>query len=304
MKWWFKFVLIFFVLIQIVLSVCLLYEIIKRKYPQVLGAISISSIDKTVNTPDTKSNLRSYYEPAISSKEVDATPWLNGKVVWTYNNDTLNDRFDYAIKKPANTYRIIALGDSFVFGDHVNTADSWPEQLENLLNASKTCILYDSYEVLNLGLRGFDIQNEVERYRLRGQKYNPDLVLWMLIPNDFEEINELMISMTTDEFSKKYDEAVRRKMLDGFFADFKNLYHGSLLFTLFQFMSIADKQQVQTWVQQRSNTYYLDSLPNIYEGTELNFESHFDGHPNELGHQMIAEHIYEYLINNNLIPCQ
>ena len=68
----------------------------------------------------------------------------------------------------------------------------------------------------------------------------------MLIPNDFEEINELMISMTTDEFLKKYDEAERRKMLDSFYADFKNLYHGSLLFTLFQFMSTADKHQAQT----------------------------------------------------------
>ena len=141
MKWWFKLVLIFFVLIQIVLSVCLLYEIIKRKYPQVLGAISISSIDKTVNTADTKSNLRYYYEPGVSSKETDTTPWLNGKIVWTYNDDTLNDRFDYTIEKPADTYRVIALGDSFVFGDHVNTADSWPEQLEDLLNAKKPFVL-------------------------------------------------------------------------------------------------------------------------------------------------------------------
>jgi len=330
MKSRFKFILILIVLIQIAISIWLAFEIIKRKYPQVLGVTSVSIINKSTNTPNVKSNLQFYYEPVASQKETDQAQWSKGIVVYTYNNDTLNDRFDYSVEKPEKTYRIIVLGDSYAFGEHVNTADSWPEKLEDALNANKICKNYDKYEVLNLGVRGFDIQDEVERYRLRGQKYNPDLVIWMLIQNDFDEINELSmplekkyyeqlknenkldpLSLRSEsddlgikEFLRTYDEKQRFAIEDRFFSDFNELYQGPLLLVTFPFLDGRYKTHMQQWAQQRSASYYEDSLPDIYAQDDLNFDRYGDGHPTKLAHTMIAKKIYQYIVDNSLISCK
>jgi hypothetical protein len=138
-----------------------------------------------------RSNLRYYYEPKPDSQDSDGQPsWLPYKPIYTINADGLNDRYNYSLNKPVDTYRIIALGDSFTFGMWLNTADSWPELLEDRLNSEKPCALYSKYEVLNLGVKGYDIQYEVEWFRLHAIKYTPDMVVWLLHDNDFTEIEE------------------------------------------------------------------------------------------------------------------
>jgi len=342
MKWWFKGVLISIVSIELAAGAYMGFLIYKRGHSQVLGAVSV--INKTINRNGaSNTNLIYYYEPTAGSREVDLSSWLTQQVVWTYNHDTLNDVQDYSVEKPPDTYRIITLGDSFTFGDHVNTGEAWPTQLENLLNASQPCSKYTRYEVLNLGLRGFDIQDEVERYRLRGQKYRPDLVIWMLIPNDFNEINELLDPLvdqrlvelqkerhivpllsnqmlTTDAVRmslvqqadddadkllwKKYSQQALYAMENTYVQNFTGLYGGPLLFATFPFVNDQDKTEIAKWVHARSLMYYMDNLPDIYKDSSLFFSQHGDGHPTPLAHTIIAKDIYDYIKGEHLISCQ
>ena len=113
------------------------------------------------------------------------------KAVYNINSDTFNERFDYEINKDDKTFRIITLGDSFTFGYIVDTKNNWTELLEDKLNQLH-CANFDKIEVINLGVVGYDIQYSVERFKLRGKKYNPDLVLWLLKGDDFQEIKEIV----------------------------------------------------------------------------------------------------------------
>lgn len=65
--------------------------------------------------------------------------------------------------------------------------------LEDLLNTEPDCRGQPAFEVLNLGVPSYDIAYAAERFRVRGAKYQPDLVLWLFIANDFEEINEYVL---------------------------------------------------------------------------------------------------------------
>ena len=141
-----------------------------------------------------ESRLSHFYElrPAYG-KDAFVPAWLPYAPEYHYNADGLNDRFDYAVPKPANAFRIIVLGDSWTYGQFVSTGDAYPERLEDMLNDRRLCRSGKTFEILNFGVPSYDIEYSAERFRLRGVKYDPDLVLWLLIRNDFEEINEFVL---------------------------------------------------------------------------------------------------------------
>jgi lysophospholipase L1-like esterase len=93
--------------------------------------------------------------------------------------------YEYAETKPAETYRIIVVGDSTTAGNGVPDLDNtYTKQLENLLNTYNTTGTH--YEVLNMGVGGYHTMQEIETLRVKGLKYTPDLVLVTFCMNDFK----------------------------------------------------------------------------------------------------------------------
>jgi len=90
---------------------------------------------------------------------------------------------EYSITKPANTFRIIMLGDSETFSIMLPQSDTLATQLENLLN-QKSHFLH--YEVLNFGVEGYGTLQELEQLKTKGLKYNPDLLILNYVLNDPE----------------------------------------------------------------------------------------------------------------------
>jgi len=97
------------------------------------------------------------------------------------NSAGLRDR-ETSPRKPPGTVRIVAIGDSVTYGSGARET-SYPEQLERLLrdwNGART----HRFEVLNLGVRGYNITQVVERLRVLGLRYDPDLVVYGYVLND------------------------------------------------------------------------------------------------------------------------
>jgi hypothetical protein len=107
--------------------------------------------------------------------------------------------YNYTIEKPNNTFRIIALGDSFTGGLWISTNDTWPKQLERKLNQLNT----SCFEVLNLGRPGANTLEEVKIFEENALKYNPDMVILLFYQNDFED-NE-QIKKRTNELWTMYE---------------------------------------------------------------------------------------------------
>lgn len=94
------------------------------------------------------------------------------------NADGFRDRA-YAVAKPPGTYRLVTIGDSITFGNHLAANEAFPEQLEELLRSNRSTV-----EVLNLAVAGYDTLQEVAFLEERGLKYEPDLVVVGYCLND------------------------------------------------------------------------------------------------------------------------
>ena len=91
------------------------------------------------------------------------------------NRDGLRER-ERSVDKPEGVVRVLALGDSVAYGWGVERDQAWPGALERLLNQGRPGP--GRFEVLNLGVPGYGIGQIVERFREKGIKYRPDLVVY------------------------------------------------------------------------------------------------------------------------------
>jgi lysophospholipase L1-like esterase len=108
-----------------------------------------------------------------------------GEAYLSINSWGYRDR-DHDLAKPANTFRIAVLGDSFVQASQVAFEDTLSYRLGRLL---QTCPILDGkqIEVLNFGVGGYNTYQEYLTLKLDVEKFSPDLVLLvMFLGNDIE----------------------------------------------------------------------------------------------------------------------
>jgi hypothetical protein len=90
----------------------------------------------------------------------------------------------HARPKPPGGVRVVVLGDSVAFGYAVEEASAFPRVLEARLAAR---FPEAGFEVVNLGVGGYNAWNEVELLRDVGLAYQPDLVLVQFCINDLND---------------------------------------------------------------------------------------------------------------------
>jgi lysophospholipase L1-like esterase len=85
--------------------------------------------------------------------------------------------------KPPGTLRVLALGDSFTFGVGARVGETYPAQLEKILRARGL-----KAEVLNAGVPGFGVPDEVAWYERWGRPLQPDVLLvQVFLANDLRD---------------------------------------------------------------------------------------------------------------------
>jgi lysophospholipase L1-like esterase len=90
--------------------------------------------------------------------------------------------------KRAGVTRLAVFGDSIVFGYWVSESDAFPAQLGSLLGPK--------VEVLNLGVPGYNLDQEVENLRGRLDSLKPDIVLFGFCLNDLEGLLSFEYGLT------------------------------------------------------------------------------------------------------------
>lgn len=279
---------------------------------------SVTPISKSGIVYPQGSELKYFYEPKPFAGSELSGNWralVSKEPQYTINADSLNERFDYQVPKPGNVFRIIILGDSFTFGHYVDTKSNYTELLEDKLQTF-TC-RNKKFEVLNLGVPGYDIAYSVERFQRRAPKYQPDLVLWFLKNDDFEQPNEILTPLVNklkdgltsrgvpstmantqawQEAVGKLDQEFGPSVVDDYNAgalrELDKYYSGELL--IFSYPNALNNR----------NRKILNSFKRGRDQTELNFDLRninqkdlflADGHPSESGHASIASDLFDYL---------
>jgi len=94
------------------------------------------------------------------------------------NSKGLRD-VEHSYDKPAGVYRIVVIGDSFVFGaGGVEPA----RRFTDILQASTK-----NTEVINMGVPAYGTDQEYQYLAIEGLRYHPDLVIVCAFYNDFSE---------------------------------------------------------------------------------------------------------------------
>lgn len=115
---------------------------------------------------------------------------LDYAVLTKTNSRGLNDE-EHAYEKPAGVYRILLVGDSFMFGREVPRYAALPALLRTAFAPRR------AVEVINLSAVGYGTVQEYLYLQEEGFKYSPDLVLLAMFPyNDLvdnsRELNGLL----------------------------------------------------------------------------------------------------------------
>lgn len=115
--------------------------------------------------------------------EVGRRGTIDSALGWTYgrdfasetehlNSQGLRARREYAPHAPPGTPRIAVFGDSYVYGNEVSDAETWPSQIEHGWRA----------EVLNYGVGGYGLDQAFLRYQHEGAALAPSTVVMGITP--------------------------------------------------------------------------------------------------------------------------
>ena len=120
------------------------------------------------------------FASAPDEKEYEANRKINLRNFSYSKGNTygFTDRERTRAKSPG-IYRIMVLGDSFIWGDGIDYERVWSHILERKLLAA-----YDSVEVCHWGVSGWSTKNEFDFFREHGKDYDIDLLLIGWVDND------------------------------------------------------------------------------------------------------------------------
>ena len=90
--------------------------------------------------------------------------------------------YEFTTAKQAGVFRIIAVGDSVTFGWQQEVGETYPKLLEEMLNREVGA--RHRFEVYNMGVGGYNSEQEAELVRAKGLQFNPDLILVGYVLND------------------------------------------------------------------------------------------------------------------------
>jgi len=95
---------------------------------------------------------------------------------------------EYNLDKPIGTIRIVVMGDSVTFGQGVKSEEVFTEVLESSLGERFNTKMI---EIINFGVQGYTIKNQVARFRAEAISLNPDIAILAPISDDLSKTREI-----------------------------------------------------------------------------------------------------------------
>lgn len=172
--------------LAVALGIVVALELVLRAFfPQVLSGTSV------------RGEHFSIVDPEMGLQYVPGAVWRfrhpEYAVEYAINEKGLRDATPRPAKKPAGTFRILLLGDSFTFGQGVEYADSWPALAERALARQGLAHV----DLVKAGRQGMDTRSELLLLRRLAAEYEPDAVVVGFLINDL--YTNLPIEAGTDE---------------------------------------------------------------------------------------------------------
>lgn len=153
-------------------------------YGALLLLLVAAEVSLRLSKSETTTRLRYAYSPDVLGEFLPNQSLYDTRkprVKWkvTINREGYRGR-PVAVPKPRGTYRLLVLGDSLVEGSYVDDGSTVAEQLEVALRRR----LGDRIEVVGIGRAGYTITDEMDYFREKGHRLDPDAVVLVSALND------------------------------------------------------------------------------------------------------------------------
>lgn len=109
------------------------------------------------------------------------------RVEYRVNKDGFRDRA-HTRNKAEGVYRILVLGDSFVEGYGIRQDKRFSELTEAMCNGNG-----ETVEIINAGVRGYNLAQHYIVFQLLHKKYQPDLVVIVSFISDLDVVTDRML---------------------------------------------------------------------------------------------------------------
>ncbi len=106
-------------------------------------------------------------------------------IIYRTNSLGLRNK-EVQLTKPEGVRRVLALGDSFVWGDGLSEEDLVTTKISSLINDAKN----QRVEVINAGISGFNTTDEFDQFIRLEPVLDPDLVIVFFFTNDVQFLPE------------------------------------------------------------------------------------------------------------------
>ncbi len=236
---------------------------------------------------------------------------------------------DYALTPDPNTYRIALVGPSFVMGSGVADDQTFDWIVEERLNELAQESGSGAVEILNFGVAGHSAIQELYTLETRALDFQPDAVYLIAhqleipvlirnladrlikgdsIPYDF--LTEIAASagvlpgMTASE-AERLLEPFGEELTLRTYQKFVALSRENGMDAVWIFLPTLDEVVPQDDIDRLYEIaveaeFEIVNLRDLYAGQDLDrlIVAEWDRHPNVLGHQRIADHLYQELTQN------
>lgn len=196
---------------------------------------------------------------------------------YAINNQGFRDDkdFDQPSPLPSNKKRIMVLGDSFAFGAYVSQSYTMPYILQKNLR--------DNYEVYNLAMPGWGVDQMLLAYKKYEPVINPDVVLLIFIDDDifrtfeayriYEYTNKPAFGIENSSLimRNKNDENIigrlsqKSRIFNTIYKDIYRLWYSRCISNLIM-------QDLNKLTKQRNERLMLVRYPNLFEFKNKNLK--------------------------------
>jgi len=245
------------------------------------------------------------------------------------NAQGLRER-DLPPAKPADTFRIAVVGDSFTFGQGVPAEQTWPRVLERLIQKTDPP---RRVECLNFGVPGYCLRQYLAVLNHKILPYQPDLILIGFTANDhihppdryFRE--PVQISAPPRPFFRLflfsgikqiplYQKLTHPRLSTGLSGENRR-YLAGLFEQLHQFQAQSQIPLVAVYLARPGgrpdffvhslardhHLKYLDTTPSFAGQPPRQYHIYLtDNHPNAPAHQRYAQSLLPFLRQHHLLP--
>lgn len=165
---------------------------LRRRYVDIFSPVA---------TDEMRRSLLRRFRPSLPAE------W-EGNPTWEIVLNSQGFRDDeVAAEKPASSFRIACLGDSWTFGMNVGQDQPYPQRLKALLEEAYPG---SSFEVLNRGVLGYSSHQGLELLKKRVLDLSPDLVVIAFAMNDSKDTGYHDRDLATSEKALSLTEKASR----------------------------------------------------------------------------------------------